>query len=402
LADRIAERVAQFHQAVPAVPQGSRFGSSEAVLAPMTHNFEQIRSRLSDPVILERLHPLEDWTLTRHRALTPLLEARRREGHVRECHGDMHRGNIAYDQGEILIFDGIEFNPDLRWIDTMSELAFLIMDLTEAGELPSARRALNRYMERTGDYAGLGVLRFYQVYRAMVRAKVLGIRLSQEHIDDDERARLCSDFRRYLRVARTCGARPRPQLFITHGLSGSGKTWLGNALREHMPVIQIRSDIERKRLFGLAPEQRPGAAIAELYGAAATRRTYRRLLQLARLILESGYSVLVDATFLRREQRAPFLALAETLKRPCTILALEAPVHVLRQRLAERARADLDASDADEDVLALQLAAREPLTPEEQAQSLHLDTALPLRMAVLLGRLAREPRRPGAGLGERG
>jgi predicted kinase len=361
-----------------------------------------LRAVRFDPPVRRALDRLERRTRARGEALRGQLAQRRRGGFIRECHGDMHRGNIVLLDGEPVIFDCIEFNPDLRWIDTMSELAFLIMDLTEAGELPSARRALNRYMERTGDYAGLGVLRFYQVYRAMVRAKVLGIRLSQEHIDDDERARLCSDFRRYLRVARTCGARPRPQLFITHGLSGSGKTWLGNALREHMPVIQIRSDIERKRLFGLAPEQRPGAAIAELYGAAATRRTYRRLLQLARLILESGYSVLVDATFLRREQRAPFLALAETLKRPCTILALEAPVHVLRQRLAERARADLDASDADEDVLALQLAAREPLTPEEQAQSLHLDTALPLRMAVLLGRLAREPRRPGAGLGERG
>jgi predicted kinase len=244
-------------------------------------------------------------------------------------------------------------------------------------------------MERTGDYAGLGVLSFYQVYRAMVRAKVLSIRLAQDDVGDDERETLCTEFRRYLRLARAGTRRPRPRLFITHGVSGSGKTWLGNVLREHMPVIQIRSDIERKRLFGLAAEQRPGPALAaEVYGSRATRQTYRRLLELAALSLDSGYSVLVDATFLKREQRAPFLALAQRLRRPCTILSLHAPEPLLRQRLAERSRAGNDASDADADVLRLQLEAREPLTAEESRFALRLNTGQPMHIAALLARLA--------------
>jgi hypothetical protein len=271
----------------------------------------------------------------------------------------------------------------------MSELAFLFMDLSEAGELALARRMLNRYLERTGDYAGLGVLSFYQVYRAMVRAKVLSIRLAQDDVGDDERETLGAEFLRYLKLARTGRTGPRPRLFITHGVSGSGKTWLGNVLREHMPVIQIRSDVERKRLFGLAPEERPGVALAaELYGSGATQRTYRRLLDLAALILDSGYSVLVDATFLKREQRAPFLALAQRLRRACTILSLHAPEPLLRQRLGERSRGGTDASDADADVLGLQLRAREPLSAEESRHALRLNTAQPMHIAALLARLA--------------
>ncbi|MGB4335964.1 MAG: phosphotransferase, partial [Chromatiaceae bacterium] len=186
LPERVAERVAAFHAAIPAVGEDQAFGTPEAVLVPMLANFEAIRSRSQDTAILNRLVLLEAWTRNRHAELVPILRQRRAEGFVRECHGDMHRGNIALDEGEILIFDGIEFNPALRWIDVQSELAFLLMDLEEAGELGPARRLLNRYLELTGDYAGLRVLNFYQVYRALVRAKVRAIRLSQPDLPSEE------------------------------------------------------------------------------------------------------------------------------------------------------------------------------------------------------------------------
>jgi predicted kinase len=355
----------------------------------MTHNFEQIRSRLPDPVILERLRPLEDWTLARHRALTPLLEARRREGHVRECHGDMHRGNIAYDRGEILIFDGIEFNPDLRWIDTMSELAFLVMDLEEAGETAQARRLLNRYLELTGDYSGLRVLDFYKVYRALVRAKVTAIRLGQEDLETAEAVQARRELERYLALADAYIRPRRGRLWLTHGVSGSGKSRLAGALRERLPLIHIRSDIERKRLHGLSADARTGAGIAAgIYTPEAGRRTYARLWELAGIILDAGYSPLVDATFLKEDQRRLFLALAEARGVPCNILEIEAPESVLRARIREREAAGKDPSEAGIRVLEAQLAAREPLTERERPLAIPVDTTRPDVLDDLLHRLA--------------
>jgi aminoglycoside phosphotransferase family enzyme/predicted kinase len=391
--DRLTDRVAHFHAGLPPAPPDSRHGTRDAVLAPMLANFAVIRPRLDEPVLLRAVDRLERWTRARGERLAEQLAARREGGFIRECHGDMHRGNIVLLDGEPVIFDCIEFNPDLRWIDTMSELAFLVMDLLEAGETTLARRALNRYMERTGDYAGLGVLRFYQVYRAMVRAKVLAIRLSQADTGSDERAELIGDLRRYLRLARDSSARPCPRLFITHGLSGSGKTRLGDRLRELLPLIQVRSDVERKRLHGMAPQERPDAArAASLYDADTTRRTYERLCELARQVLQSGYSVLVDATFLTRSQRALFLALGRDLKRPCTILALEAPPEVLRRRLSERAEAGADASDADASILERQLAIRESFSAEERPHVVHLDTTRQAQVAARLRQITAEPR----------
>jgi predicted kinase len=232
----------------------------------------------------------------------------------------------------------------------------------------------------------------------MVRAKVLAIRLAQADTGSDERAELVGDLHRYLRLARDSTARPCPRLFITHGLSGSGKTRLGDRLRELLPLIQVRSDVERKRLHGMSPQQRPDAArAAKLYDADTTRRTYERLLELARQVLESGYSVLLDATFLTRSQRAMFLTLGRELQRPCTILALEAPLEVLRQRLSERAKGGTDASDADAGILEHQQTIREPFSAEEVPHVVHLDATRPAQVAARLRQITTEPRRARLG-----
>jgi len=393
ICDRLADRIAAFHQGLPPGAADEPRGAQDAVLAPMLKNFTMIRSHVNAPEVLQAVGRLERWTRGRAAALAERLAERRRGGFIRECHGDMHRGNIVLLDGEPVIFDCIECNPDLRCIDTMSELAFLVMDLQEAGETALSRRVLNRYMERTGDYDGLAVLRFYQVYRAMVRAKVLAIRLGQADASGEERDQLQHELRRYLRIARRSCLRKRPRLFITHGLSGSGKTRLGDLLRAHLPVIQVRSDVERKRLFGLEPRQRPDARLSQrLYDADTTQRTYRRLLDAARLILNSGYSVLVDATFLKRAQRAMFLALGQELGRPCRILALEAPLDVLQARLGERARADSDASDADSDTLDLQLAQRESFSDDEMAHVVRLDGTRQHESEAEIARLVEEAR----------
>ncbi|MCG6897729.1 MAG: AAA family ATPase [Thiocapsa sp.] len=376
LMDRLAEEVADFHARIPVAACAGPFGTPEAVLAPMLENLDQIRARIPLPDQLARLDRLETWTCSRWEALIPAIERRRRDGFVRECHGDMHRGNIALIDGEIRIFDAIEFNPALRWIDTASEVAFLIMDLEESGAVPLARRFLNRYLERSGDYGSLEVLDFYKVYRALVRAKVLAIRLRQAALDPAEVRQDVDNCGRYLALAESYTVRRSPRLLIACGLSGSGKSYLARRLREALPLIHLRSDLERKRLFGIAEANTaPTSVDAGIYFPAATDWTYHRLLRLAEAILHDGYDALVDATFITRERRARFRGWAARHRVPFAILAMDAPLAVLRKRIRSRLAEGADASDANLEVLEHQRAALQALTSEERAHAVFIDTS---------------------------
>lgn len=387
IVDAIADRVAAFHESIPIAPLESGYGRQELVLAPMLANLAVLRQGSIGTVEGPRLGAIEAWTRSRFPILAGIIERRRLGGRVRECHGDLHRDNIAELDGRLIIFDCLEFNPALRWIDTINEVAFLAMDLA-GGDAPElARRFLNRYLERSGDYDGVILLDLYRVYRAMVRAKVTAIRLSQPGLEANEVLHYRRELARYLDLAEDYTREHPRRLVLTHGRSGSGKTHLSNILRERLRLIHVRSDVERKRLFGLRPEDRVGPA-AWLYTPQATARTYGRLLEVARSILAGGCGALVDATFLRRSQRAPFLALASEVGVPCTILSLEAPEPVLRARVAKRVAEGCDASDADIAVLEAQTQANEPLAPEEAACAIAVRTYPGPDLDDLLRRLA--------------
>lgn len=385
LVERIAERVVGFHEQIPSAQPDRDAGHYSAVLAPMLDNFAQIRQRSIDGQC-ERIDLLEDWTRVQASRLRHQIEQRRSGGHVRECHGDMHRGNIAVVAGEIVIFDAIEFNPSLRWIDTMSEVAFLVMDLDECGHGVLARRLLNRYLQLGGDYEGLPLLTLYKVYRAMVRAKVIAIRLGQSHLAPQEAVDDQRDFARYLALAEGYTQNAEPALILMHGLSGSGKSRIASGVIEHLDAIHIRSDIERKRLFGL-PADADSTRVGDIYTPEATSQTYQCLLAQARAILTAGFHALVDATFLLEGQRRPFLELADLLGRPCSILSVHAPDAELKARLVRRRETSRDPSEADGQVLDWQLKRQESLTAHERTRSAMIDTTRPVDLARILAHL---------------
>jgi len=385
LIDRLAALVARFHDAIPIAARDSGYGSRQAVIGPMRENFVHIRPRLAS-ADQDRSDRLATWTEQRAVACGALIDARRKAGRVRECHGDMHRGNVAVVDGEVVVFDAIEFNPDLRWIDTISEVAFLVMDLEEGGYARLARRFLNRYLQLGGDYDALPLLDLYKVYRAMVRAKVIAIRLGQDQVAPGEEARERRDLERYLALAEGFTCPTKPVLILTHGVSGSGKSWLATALLDVLDAVHVRSDIERKRLFGLSPEA-DSTVIGDIYTSEASQRTYARLLDVARAALNAGPHVIVDAAFLRRSQRKPFLELAAMLERPCRILSVSASAPELRQRLVARRSAGRDPSEADLDVLERQLASREPLDDAELRQAIEVDTSAEPELEELAMRL---------------
>lgn len=374
--DVLAVRIAAFHAATGVAARGSPYGIPETIIAAARDNFAALECLLPDGADPSRLAEMRAWTEREFQARWTQFGARHAQGSVRECHGDLHLGNIVMLDGYLTPFDCIEFEPALRWIDVMSEIAFLVMDLTDRSRKDFAARFLNAYLEASGDYGGLAVLRFYRVYRALVRAKVHAIRAAQAGIAAAERERLITASRGYLELAQRTAHDSRPAVIVMHGLSGSGKSVLAQALAQQIGAIRLRSDVERKRLCGLAPLAHSGSQPASgIYTPDITSATYHRLLDLARSSVNAGCTVIVDATFLKRWQRDLFRREARTLGVPYIIVEATAPEATLRARIAARLAAGGDASEADAAVLTQQLAQNDALGAEELAAALCIDTA---------------------------
>lgn len=372
--DELAAKTAAFHAAVAVASSHDAYGTPEAVAQPALENFTQIEA--SEDALLERadLDFLRNWTEQQCRSLHAVFAARKAADFVRECHGDFHLRNIALVDGAVTPFDCIEFSENLRWIDVMNEVAFLVMDLHDKQRPDLARRFLNGYLEITGDYEGLRVLRFYVVYRALVRAKIHWLRAHQQGVTANQRSALLAQYRAHIALAKEQTQAASPAVLITHGVSGSGKTTATQPLLELIGAVRVRSDIERKRLHRLKPQARTGSRIGQdAYSADATALTYRRLLGLARSIVEAGYTVIVDATFLAHAQRGDFRRLAEALGARFLILDFGADEATLRARIVEREKQHADASEADIAVLEHQLRTEEPLQPEEQSVSVRYE-----------------------------
>ena len=237
---------------------------------------------------------------------------------MRECHGDLHAGNIVRRNGELVAFDCIEFSSELRRIDVASDVAFLFMDLLARQQPSLAYAFLNGWLETSGDYDAVAVLRFFCVYRALVRAKVATLG-NQESLAE-----------RYISLASGLMTPSAPTLMITCGLWGSGKTWLSQQIMTQRGAIRIRSDVERKRMVGLrATQSSASLPDQDLYSLAVNQQVYSALLACARSVLESGESIIVDAAFLKRSERLAFLELAAELRVPFAILHCVAPRETL-------------------------------------------------------------------------
>jgi len=403
--DALAHRLALFHANAAVAPAGGAYGSADRVVAPALANLQVLEE--SSPQA--ELGPLRRWTEATAERLTPLFQRRLAAGQVREGHWDLHLGNMALLEGEIVVFDCLEFNANLRWIDPISDMAFLVMDLEQVGQPRLAARLLNGWLDQGGDYGGLHLWRWYLTYRALVRAKVTALRLAQLHPseppDPEPTLQLRAQLARYLALACQCcdpeaplgaapaGATPqgavaqgtRPQaLVLCHGVSGSGKSHLARLICDRAGWIHLRSDVERRRLFGrwgvpaggLRWSGEPGA---DPYGPAVTQFLYeQRLPACAEGILAAGYSTVVDATYLQSSHRAVMASLAQRCGVALVILDCRISPSLARRRLEERQRLGGDASEANASVLDRQLQEQQPFTAEEWPRVLSLDRSNPI------------------------
>ena len=366
---KIAELVARFHEAaVPVSPQ-SDYGAPQRVLLPMQENFDLLQPLTKKQSLNTKLKIVKAWTYEQFGNLKPLLTRRKSEGFVRACHGDMHLHNMALHEGELILFDAIEFNDYLSHIDVINDLAFLLMDLEYRGLTRHSRILLNDYLELTGDYGGAALLDFYKTYRAMVRAKVTALRIAQM-AEPDERKAAMDEVNGYIDQALSYTRKKDPFLAIMHGFSGSGKSTCALKMVETYGVLRIRSDVERMRMFGKDDSDKLKEGI---YTPEATKATYYRLQELAMKIIQGGIPVVLDATFLKKWQRQLFWELSSEANVPFFILDLQCDTEILRHRIKKRSAEGIDISEANLDVLEMQLDSAEPLSAEETEKRLVLD-----------------------------
>lgn len=355
--DSIASVIAGFHTSAPRAASSSAYGGRDSIIKWNHENFHHLEAVIADGLLPAYYQSLKNWCSEQENRLKPIMLQRHQNGWIRECHGDLHLNNMVLIDNQCTPFDCIEFNDELRWIDTMSEIAFVVMDLQAKGHETFAWHFLNRYLMITGDYSGLSMLAYYAVYRALVRAKVEALSVDKQEF---------SQSLHYLDITQSWIKPKSPVLVCMHGLSGSGKSTVAENLSSRLGAIHIRSDVERKRLFDLVATADSDSLTGQgIYTNDASRRTYDRLAELAENLLSLGFNVIVDAANLKCEQRELFKRLAKKGDTPHLLISCEASEQVLQQRITQRLKRGTDASEADCSVLAGQIKTQQVLSIEE-------------------------------------
>ena len=374
--EAFGRQLVAIHERLPRVARADPWGRPENVQALMLRNIDECAQAAAGLGCRSEVQALREPLAARLSALAECMAERRAAGWVRECHGDLHAGNIVRRGSRLVAFDCMEFEPAFRWLDLADEVAFLMSDMAARGDTTYAHAFLAGYLAQGGDYQACRLLRAYQAHRALVRAKV--VTLGVDSAGERDLAELREKFTRLVRFAAAVINPRRPQLVLTFGLSGSGKTWLARQLADRVGAIHLRSDVARKRFAGLADDARSNSALGgNLYAEAASAQVYAQLAHDAEEVLAGGYDVIVDATFGRSAQRGRFRQLAERLGVALLLINCHAALEVLRARIRARRAAGGDASEADERVLEWQIRHHEALDADESARAICADTANP-------------------------
>ena len=401
----LALELAEFHLSVETAPANSDFGGLDAVINPVHANLrilEQLKLPDSLNIWLEE-HRF--WVRTLQEQLSVRFKQRLTNGAIRECHGDLHAGNIHLkNNGFLEVFDAIDFNPSLRWIDPISEMAFLTMDIQIRDHQSDAMLVLNEWLEHTGDYKALDLWPWYSAYRALVRAKVSGLQWHQlcsqkqlGSVDQQRLLQLRKDLDLYIARAGQIQLTKPAGIVLMHGLSGSGKSYVSEMLYQLLPAVRIRSDVERQRVCGRRPLQKllgvEKASIERIghtpsfkgdpYRAEISGWLFDQCLpSLTQCCLKSGLTTIVDATFLRERERQRMLDMARQEGYSIAIVACECSDSTAEKRITERLKVGADPSEANLNVRELQKAWLEPLTSYEQTLTVRIAETTPIKIVV--------------------
>jgi aminoglycoside phosphotransferase family enzyme/predicted kinase len=337
--EMLAHRLIDFYRRQGPVPPDLAAAARENVRSASEENFRQIRWAVGDLLDSNRYHAVVSATRSFLTSRKLLFRNRSDNGRIRDGHGDLRAGHIYYGRpGPFQIIDCIEFNPRLRRIDIASDLAFLAMDLDVRGARTLAAALMEIYARETRDFQVYAVLPFYMGYRAMVRCKVSCIRLKELDPGLEASAYARDRALRYLAHAHSYTQHcARPALWVLCGPPAAGKSTLARALSRTLLVKVWRSDVVRKqRDEVLSAADVEFAAGADLYSESMHRRTYAKLLGLARTALIDGETVVLDATFSDPDQRRRAIRLAGEAGARIVFAECTAPLDELKTRLARR------------------------------------------------------------------
>ena len=383
-------QLANIHAGLPAAPSGSAWGDPAAIQALLTRNLDECAEAArvlgAEDAVIALRRPLQECV-----ALTmETIAARRANGRIRECHGDLHSRNVVRLGTRLVPFDCLEYEPAFRWIDVADEVAFLASDLCARERPLHAHAFVSGYLAESGDYQACRLLPLYEAHRALVRAKVAALSAA-DCGGHSELEALREEHAKLVALASRRLARHAPVLLLMCGLSGSGKTWMARQLSERLLAVHVRSDVERKRRAGLDALARSRSDVAAgLYSSGTSAQVYDDLARAAEDILQGGFTAIIDATFLRREQRTRFAQLGARVGALVRLIYCEAPVHTLRARIAARAMSGNDPSEADESVLDWQLSNFELPRPKDPVETVRSQTAELGALEKVL-RAVREP-----------
>ncbi|MEM6500895.1 MAG: AAA family ATPase [Cyanobacteria bacterium P01_C01_bin.89] len=377
----LAKRVAEFHLTAPTDETIRSYGVADQVKSALDQNFEQTKGYIGGPQTKTQYDETKAWTDAFFANNSELIQSRVDNHWIRNGHGDLHLGNICLWQDKVALFDCIEFNEPFRFVDVMYDVAFTVMDLDHRGRSDLANLFVNTYVERTGDWEGLGVLPLYLSRQSYVRAKVTSFLLDDMGVPESDRYAASKSAAAYYTQAHAYTNAPAGKLLMMSGVSGSGKSTIAKQLaeiyaQEHgqaQKTVIIRSDAVRKHLGNVPLDERGPDS---LYSAEMGAKTYQRLQDLGIELVKRGYTVILDAKYDRQSLRQSVISVAKDAGIEVKIVACSTPKEVLAQRLRDRTG---DIADATVDLLEQQLANAEPLTAEEQGITLTIDTTSDLK-----------------------
>ena len=370
--ERISELgkiVAQFHQQAETSDRINTFGTVAQISIAFTENYQQSAKYIGIVQTEEQFTATKTYTDAFFAQRQDLFQARVAQNKIKECHGDLHLNNICLWQDRVQLFDRIEFNESFRFVDTMYDVAFTLMDLEANERADLANIFLNSYLERSGDWEGLSILPLYLIRQAYVRAKVTSFLLDDPQISATDKQAAEENARKYYRQAYQYTQPQQGSLILMSGLSGSGKSTVAQTIARNIGAIQIRSDAVRKHLAGISLEE---VGTDNIYTPEMTQKTYARLLEFGIILAQEGYRVILDAKYDRLALRQPVVVQARKNNIPLKIIYCNAPTTVLRDRLNQRQN---DISDAGAELIASQKANAEDFTTAEQAYVITIDTS---------------------------
>ncbi|MEY2831179.1 MAG: hypothetical protein RLZZ574_437 [Cyanobacteriota bacterium] len=373
--DRLKELgkvVAKFHYNADTNEYISKFGTAANIRVAFAENYQQSQKYIGKVQTREQLEATKVYTDYFFTEREYLLKQRVKQGKIKECHGDLHLNNICLWHKQIQLFDRLEFNESFRFVDTMYDVAFIVMDLEARKKPDFANIFLNSYLEYSGDWTGLLVLPLYLSRQAYVRAKVNSFLLDDPQVSEDKKQQARKTASEYYQLAYQYTQTKSGSLILMSGLSGSGKSTVARTIAQNKGAIQIRSDAVRKHLAGIPVDQVDQLASDRLYTAAMTQKTYDRLLELGLILVKEGYTVILDAKYDRLSLRQAVITQAKEQNILLKIIYCTAPESVLRDRLNQRQN---DISDATADLIATHQAKAEDFTTSEQAYVTTIDTS---------------------------